>query len=141
MTAEDLDRFEVGQALPEFVVRPILRADLMRYAEASGDGNPIHIDREFARRAGFSDVFAQGMLVMAHLARSLTVLVPLVRLRSYGVRFVGITPIHVELACTGTVQEKLEVAGEQRLRLALQVAARGDPKDIKLSGEAVIALS
>ena len=45
--------------------RAITRTTLALYAGASGDHNPMHIDIDFAKKAGFPDVFAQGMLVMA----------------------------------------------------------------------------
>ncbi len=42
--------------------RPVDRTTLALFAGASGDHNPIHIDIDFARRAGMPDVFAHGML-------------------------------------------------------------------------------
>ena len=46
--------------------------ELALFAGASGDHNPIHIDIDFARKAGMPDVFAHGMLSMAWLGRLLT---------------------------------------------------------------------
>jgi len=50
-------------------IRPIQREDLERYAQASGDLNPLHLDPEFARQAGFTDVIVHGMFGMALLGR------------------------------------------------------------------------
>lgn len=55
---------EVGRAI--FGVR---RADLVRYAGASGDLNPIHWDERFARQVGLPDVIAHGMFTMATAVR------------------------------------------------------------------------
>jgi acyl dehydratase len=48
---------------------PVTRADLVAYAEASGDSNPIHQDAEIARSVGLPDVIAHGMFTMALAAR------------------------------------------------------------------------
>lgn len=59
----------MGDTLPVLKLPPVDRKTLALFAGASGDHNPIHIDLDFARRAGLPDVFAQGMLGMAWLAR------------------------------------------------------------------------
>ncbi|WP_326568618.1 MaoC/PaaZ C-terminal domain-containing protein [Amycolatopsis rhabdoformis] len=61
---------EVGTVLPEREF-PIGRADLVRYAGASGDFNPIHWNDRAARAAGLSGVIAHGMLTMGLAARVL----------------------------------------------------------------------
>jgi acyl dehydratase len=65
------DEVAVGQELPtlERVVRP---EDIRAYAEASGDRNPLHLDEEAARAAGFPGVIAHGMFTMGHLGSCLT---------------------------------------------------------------------
>ena len=51
---------------------PITRADLVRYAGASGDFNPIHWNERFAKSVGLPDVIAHGMFTMATAARVVT---------------------------------------------------------------------
>ena len=63
------DELEIDQDLPELILPPISRTTLALFAGASGDHNPIHIDLDFARAVGMSDVFAHGMLSMAYLGR------------------------------------------------------------------------
>ncbi|MDP9418308.1 MAG: MaoC family dehydratase [Actinomycetota bacterium] len=65
------DSVEVGTELPSVTVR-VTRADLVRYAGASGDFNPIHWSERVARSVGLPDVIAHGMLTMAQAARVLT---------------------------------------------------------------------
>ena len=60
-----------GDALPSLQVR-ITRADLVRYAGASGDFNPIHWSDRVAREAGLPDVIGHGMLTMALASRLVT---------------------------------------------------------------------
>jgi len=62
---------EVGTELPELVVR-ITRADLVRYAGASGDFNPIHWNERVATSVGLPGVIAHGMFTMALAARAVT---------------------------------------------------------------------
>ena len=84
----------VGEELPPLEPPAISRAALALFAGASGDHNPIHIDVDHARDAGFDDVFAHGMLSMAHLGRLLTGWAPQSALRCFRVRFTAITPVH-----------------------------------------------
>ena len=64
-------RVEVGTELPELVVR-VTRADLVRYAGASGDFNPIHWNERVATEVGLPGVIAHGMFTMALAARAVT---------------------------------------------------------------------
>jgi len=83
-------------------------------------------------------VFAHGMLGMAYLGQALTGWVPQSALRAYSVRFASITWVGNEISCTGTVTEKFEEEGEKRVRL--EVKAADQDGDIKLIGEAIVAL-
>jgi acyl dehydratase len=62
---------EVGTELPERTF-PVRRLDLVRYAGASGDFNPIHWNERFAKSVGLPDVIAHGMFTMAEAARVVT---------------------------------------------------------------------
>jgi acyl dehydratase len=135
MTSLDL---EVSSQLTPLEVAPISRTTLALFAGASGDHNPIHVDIDVARASGFDDVFAQGMLSMAYLGRLLTQSVPQERIRSYGVRFSSITPVHGQPTCTGVVRSVEEVDGVRLAVLDLQVALADGT--ITLQGDAVVEL-
>ena len=62
---------DVGDELPELTVLPD-RLTPVRYAGASGDFNPIHVDDEFARRVGLPGRILHGLWTMAQVARALT---------------------------------------------------------------------
>jgi acyl dehydratase len=66
-----LSDVRVGAELPPLEV-PIGRANLVRYAGASGDFNPIHWNQRFATSVGLPDVIAHGMFTMAQVGRLLT---------------------------------------------------------------------
>ena len=129
---------KAGDRLVHKVFPPITRHTLALYCGASGDHNPIHVDIDFAKAAGFPDVFAHGMLVMAYLGQALTDAVPPSRLRNFSTRFVAITQLGAKLTCEGTVTELFAEAGERRARLAL--TTRDERGEVKLDGSAVIAL-
>lgn len=130
--------FEVGSNLPPLAIDPISRTTLALFAGASGDPNPIHIDIDVARSAGLDDVFAHGMLSMAYLARLLTGYVPQERIRSFGVRFTAITPVHGRPTCTGSVSSIDEVNGERVATLTLRVTL--EDGTTTLIGDAIVAL-
>jgi len=135
----DLSAVQVGDELPPLVKPPISRTTLALFAGGSNDHNPIHIDIDFARNAGFDDVFAHGMLLMAYLGQVLTSWAPQSALRSYGVRFRSITQLGDEIRCSGRIAEIFEADGERRARIALTAVNQND--DVKLAGEAIVAIA
>ena len=75
------DRFE------KVLTEDLTRTQIVQYAGASGDYNPVHTDEVFAVHAGFPSVFAHGMLTMAMTAEALTAWLGSDNLTRYGVRF------------------------------------------------------
>ncbi|MCW5656971.1 MAG: MaoC family dehydratase [Burkholderiaceae bacterium] len=134
----DAQTVAIGDAMPVLQLPPISRTTLALFAGASGDHNPIHIDIDFAHKAGMKDVFAHGMLSMAYLARALTQWVPQRRILSYGVRFAAITQLGDRVQCSGKVVEKLTHAGRPCARIELTAAKRSG--EVTLAGEALVAL-
>lgn len=115
------------------------RTCLALFAGASGDHNPIHIDIDFARKAGMPDVFAHGMLGMAWLGRLLTGWVPQQRLRRFNVRFQGITHLGNIIICLGRVDSLVEEDGEACALVAISMADQFG--QTKIAGEALVSLS
>lgn len=138
MTRIGFDAVEIGDELPPVTKEKITRQTLALFAGASNDHNPIHIDIDFARSAGVGDVFAHGMLIMAYLGQLLTNWVPQTAIRTFGVRFRAITHVGDEITCTGVVKDKYMENGEQRVMLDLQAVDQNG--EVKLSGEAVVAI-
>ena len=127
---------EVGTELPPLAVGGISRTTLALFAGASGDHNPMHIDIDVARSAGLDDVFAHGMLGMAHLGRLLTGWVGVQRILSFSVRFTAITPVHAEPVCRGTVVSVDDAARTANVDLTVSLA----DGTVTLTGGAVVAL-
>ena len=85
LRAADLN---VGDTHTERVVEDLKRTQIVQYAGASGDYNPVHTDELFTKEiAGYPTVFAHGMLTMGMTGRMLTNYVGDGRLTEYGVRF------------------------------------------------------
>ncbi|MCE9650070.1 MAG: dehydratase [Parvibaculum sp.] len=134
----DIANAAPGAEVGRLTADPITRHMLALYCGASGDHNPIHVDIDFAKAAGMPDVFAHGMLSMAFLARLLTKLAPQTTLRGFGARFTSITQLGSEITCTAKLIERFEEEGETRARLEL--VAMDQKGDVKLMGDAVVAL-
>ncbi|MEZ5234124.1 MAG: MaoC/PaaZ C-terminal domain-containing protein [Acidimicrobiia bacterium] len=80
---------KVGDTYSQVVVDNLSRTQIVQYAGASGDYNPIHTDEVFATQvAGYPTVFAHGMLTMGLTGKMVTDYVGDGRLTNYGVRFV-----------------------------------------------------
>lgn len=135
----DTTDLRVGDQIPALSTPPISRLTLALYAGASGDHNPIHVDLDFARYHGMTDVFAHGMLAAAYLGRMITNWLPQDGLISFGVRFVAISQVHDELHCRGRIIERFEEAGEQRARVKLSVLNQHD--ETKVVGDALVRLN
>jgi 3-hydroxybutyryl-CoA dehydratase len=90
---DDLDRKGDGMsadaATPPVRFGPLSRTDLVRYAGASGDFNPLHHDAAFATQAGLPDVMAHGMLSAGLLASAVTRWFGPGQVRSYKARFLA----------------------------------------------------
>jgi acyl dehydratase len=96
---------EAGDQLPDLAVTPD-RYLTVRYAGASGDFNPIHIDEEFARSVGLPGRILHGLWTMAQVARAQTQAAggP-ERLRRLSVQFRGMGVPEQEVVVTSTVRE------------------------------------
>jgi acyl dehydratase len=81
-------QLKVGEIYEEQVVDNLTRTQIVQYAGASGDYNPIHTDEVYTTKvAGYPSVFAHGMLSMGMTGKMLTNLVGDGRLTKFGVRF------------------------------------------------------
>ena len=79
---------KAGDTYTECLVEDLSRTQIVMYAGASGDYNPVHTDEKFTTEiAGYPSVFAHGMLTMGMTGRMLTNYVGDGRLTKYGVRF------------------------------------------------------
>jgi acyl dehydratase len=111
---------KVGDEYEMVVVDDLTRTQIVQYAGASGDYNPLHTDEVFATQAaGYPGVFAHGMLTMAMTGHMLTDYVGDGRLTNFGVRFVNQVWPGDTLTARATVEAVREEDGEHLVDLAV----------------------
>ena len=99
-------KLKVGDAHTARLVEDLKRTQIVQYAGASGDYNPLHTDEIFTTKvAGYPSVFAHGMLTMGMTGKMLTDYVGDARLTKYGVRFTSQVWPGDTLESTATVKE------------------------------------
>src|SRR6266705_4991695 len=97
----------IGEELSPLVKPPVTGEQLQRYANASGDHNPIHLDEEAAHRVGLDSVIAHGMLSMAFLGQFVIQQIsdtPGAYLTQLKVRFMNMVRLGDTLTCHGIVK-------------------------------------
>jgi acyl dehydratase len=110
----------------------LTHTQLVKYAGASGDFNPIHTVVPIAKQAGFPDVIAHGMYVMGIAGEAITTWFPRKTLRKFNVRFKRITYPGETLTVQGQLTDNKQVNGETRLVGKIQVV--NQEEEIKLEG-------
>ena len=116
----------------------LTRTDLVRYAGASGDYNPMHHDEIAATAAGQPSVFGHGMFSMGLLGTALTDYVGAGNVRHYQVRFSRQTWPGEELKTKIVVASKREDGG--RKLVDLEVSLANSEGEVKVVGRATAAL-
>ena len=88
MTALRASELTVGQTFETVVVEDLKRTQIVQYAGASGDYNPLHTDEVYTTKiAGYPSVFAHGMLTMGLTGQAVAALAGTENLLRFGVRF------------------------------------------------------
>jgi len=128
----------LGSIGPALVDGPLTVTDFVRYQGASGDMNPIHHDVEFARAAGFPNVFAVGMRQAGVLAAYVADYFGPEHLRQFDVQFRAIAWPGDVVTYTGEVVA-LDDAGTHTV-CTVQVQATRQTGEVHLAGTAVFEL-
>jgi acyl dehydratase len=134
--AKDLTQ---GQELPPWSYN-VVREDLVRYANASGDANPIHQNEEFAKSVGLPDIIAHGMHTMARMGHYVTDWTgDPGAVKLFKTRFSAMVVVPADGGATVTVGGKVgETLEGDRFRIDL-VATTQDGAAVA-KGEAIVAL-
>jgi acyl dehydratase len=122
--------FQAGDEFPPLKKDPVTETQLVRYAGASGDFNPLHTVHAVGVKAGFGGVIAHGLLVMGFVGQAVTGWVPNRHLRNLNIRFKGVTRPGDAVTVSGRVVERLE--GRNLIRCALE--ARDQRGEVKIEG-------
>lgn len=128
----------VGDELPALAKAPIDRVQLARYAGASGDFNPVHVDETYAKSVGMPSVYAPGMLVMGMLGQLVSDWSRGAQLRRYKVRFVKMVWPADTIVCKGRVVERHGENG--RYYAEADVWAENQKGELVMRGTAVVQM-
>lgn len=122
-----------GQMLPTYEKPPITKVQLVKYAGASGDFNPLHTDDAFAKEIGMPGVIAHGMLIMGFLGEYIMQLAgDRALVKQFSMRFGAMTFPGDTVTCGAQVKE---VSSQ---RVSLELTAKKQDGTIVGMGAAII---
>ena len=137
--ALDAKTVAVGSALPPLTKPAITRDTLKQYGPAAGDPNPMHVDDEFAKNAGYPGVFAHGMLSMGYLGEFLhRAAGGVANVKKFRARFAKLTWPGDIVTCKGTVTAIRAEGGTTLVDCDIWTETQSGEK--KVTGSATLAL-
>ncbi|MEW5853904.1 MAG: MaoC/PaaZ C-terminal domain-containing protein, partial [Myxococcota bacterium] len=125
---------EIGDPIPSLQKPPITRTQIAKYAAASGDYGPLHVDEEVARASGYGSVFAHGMIAMAYVGEMMERWLGNGRVAHINVRFMKIIWPGDVLSAKGVVVRKSHE--DKSHRIDCDVWVQNQNHDIVLRGQA-----
>jgi acyl dehydratase len=128
-----LTQLQAGESVQEIQLEPVSRIDLIKYAGASGDFNPIHTIDEEAQRAGLPGIIAHGMWTMGNLAKLFTPYYEEGFVKDYSIRFKGMVFLNDVITLKATLKEVNEPS------LCFEVQALNQNGNEVLKGEVLFA--
>ena len=133
------ERWVVGAELPS-LAKTLSQEKIDRYARASGDFNPIHVDPAFAAQTPFGGTIAHGMLLLAYLSEMLTAAFGRAWLAGgrLKIRFKGAARSEETVTVGGHVQRVQE--GQERRRLWCDVQCLNQQGEVLVAGQAEVKL-
>jgi acyl dehydratase len=131
--AVESDWPRVGEHLPKQCCGPLDGDALRRYAEASGDNNPLHLDLAIARQAGLEERPIHGMLMMGHFEPMISAWRPDLALANLSAKFLRPVLAGQTFEISGRV---IRVNGGDTPNIILRLMAHGQGGDLALVAEA-----
>lgn len=122
---------QAGDTLEAVTLPPVSRLDLIKYAGASGDYNPIHTIDEEAEKAGLPGIIAHGMWTMGNLAKLFTPYYAEGFIETYQIRFRGMVFLGDEVSLNAEVSEQNEG------KITFDVNAKNQKEEDVLKGKVV----
>ena len=132
----------IGEELSPLVKPPVTLEQLQRYADVSGDRNPIHLHEEAAHRVGLESIIAHGMLSMAFLGQFVTQHIadnPEAYVALLKVRFMSMVRLGDTLTCHGLLKERtMDNNGD--VSMVIECWAQNQKGEKVTTGEAVVSV-
>lgn len=124
-----ISTLNIGESLPSVNLQPVSRIDLIKYAGASGDFNPIHtIDKE-AEKAGLPGIIAHGMWTMGNMSKLFTPFLDNGFVQKFTTRFSGMVFVKDVVTLSATLKDKTEndlLFDVQAVKQNGKMAAKGE---------------
>jgi acyl dehydratase len=128
----DFEKINIGDEMPPLTKEPVHEIQLVKYAGASGDFNPLHFMDSVGKSAGQGGVIAHGMLIMGFIGQAVTDWIPNRSLKKFRVRFVNVTRPGDIISVTGRVAGKRVLDGKGLI--TCEVAAKDQNGQVKATG-------
>lgn len=122
-----LTKLKIGDSLEPVVLNPVSRIDLIKYAGASGDFNPIHTIDDEAKKAGLPGVIAHGMWTMGNLSKLFSQYYEDGFIEDYSIRFKNMVFINDII----TLKAKLVESDQKKLHFSVMVTNQDEKKVIE----------
>ncbi|WP_194074649.1 MaoC/PaaZ C-terminal domain-containing protein [Oceanobacillus halophilus] len=121
MTVIDMDSLQEGQELQSLTKPAISKVQLVKYAGASGDFNPLHTDDAFAQQIGMDGVIAHGMLIMGFMGEyMMNIAGEIAEPTQFSMRFGAMSRPGDVITCTGKVEKIFEKDGKRFVSIQLR---------------------
>jgi acyl dehydratase len=134
----DKNEMVVGYKWPPLQKEAITLEQLVKYAGASGDFNPLHYEEAVSKKAGFEQLIAQGALIMGFVGQALTGWVDNKYLRMMKVRFVKPTYLGDSITVKGEV---VEIKDNSKEKIVVsELVAMDQNGDKKITGMFEVSL-
>lgn len=133
----DFDDLSEGFVLPAITKQPITQVQIAKFAGASGDFNPIHLDSDFAQKNGLESTISHGMLVMGIIGQLISSTFKMESVQKFSINFIKVTKPGDILTVNGTIKKKYELDNCKYIACELFVKEI-QSNEIKASGQAVL---
>lgn len=133
------DSITEGALLSKLEKEVVSHNQVIRYAGASGDFNPIHNDPEFAKKQGLDGTIGHGMLVMGIVGQMITAISDPGYVTNFNVKFVGMLKPGEAIEVSTSVKKKSEELGIKTAICSFQ--AQSPDKNVKAKGEFTLVCS
>jgi acyl dehydratase len=132
------ENVRVGDEIPAMAKAPVDRVQLARYAGATGDFHPLHVDEAYARTLGMPSVYAPSPLGQGFLGQLITDWARGAQIKRFSTKFIRLIWPGDTLVCKGRVSDRHGENG--RYSIELEVWAENQKGELVLKGAATLAV-
>ncbi len=134
----DFDLFDEGDLVVSLKKDPITQLQLIKYAGASGDFNPIHTIPEMAKEAGLDNTIVHGMLVMGFVGEMITKNFSVGSIKNFSISFKNITQLGEKLEAKATLKRR--ISNDDGNFAELRAFIENETGEVKADGKVVIKI-